>query len=86
MTLEDGAPIVLTDDVSPGVAHLPAASRTVTFGRRTRELRIGDATDTLDWPTACGLSGPVYAFAGILRGRRLCGVCRRDGRPLPPLR
>lgn len=72
MRVEVGAPVMIV----PGTEllyHLPERSA----GGRP----LGEALDAMrgtdDWPTVCGLSGPLYALQP--RGeRRLCSVCREQ--------
>lgn len=75
-----GAPIVLSP-TSAAVWHLPVSKR--EFGRTLEDaFEVG----TRGWPSLCGLDGPLYAYAGEFRERRLCAVCRGSGpleHPIP---
>jgi hypothetical protein len=85
--IEFGAPVVLVD-----LAGVPGSEAIVHVGRRSRSRRIGTArvrerladrlrsgSSPANWPTLCGLAGPVYVYDGVLRARRACTVCAARG-------
>ena len=92
MRIQVGAPVVLTP-AAEALWHLPAAAQASLRGRAARTLEYAFETGSEAWPSLCGLDGPLYAYTGDLRGRRLCAVCRErgplehpiPGEELPPL-
>lgn len=81
MRVELGAPVIvvqLPGGLGEGLYHLPAPHREVAAPHATTRRRmLVDETCPDEWPTVCGLDGIVYGYDGVIRRRRMCGVCLR---------
>lgn len=75
MKIELGA-LVVDVAVSPTLLHLPAGKARRRQGRQLVVVAFDPADPPAEWETLCGLDGNVLAYAGLLRGRRVCAVCR----------
>ena len=78
--------MVLNDDLSPSLIHLPvqAAPRQGNgkpgHGRWQSMCQLEDALSLEGWPTLCGLTGDVWLLDGLIAerldfGSHVCLVC-----------